>query len=149
MAFKKFKMLKSKEGISPILATLLLIVIAVAAISVTYAWIMTYTNSTTEKAGVLLYEANVNYVSSGNVTIDIGNSGTSDAKIITVYAGASESSMQSYTPNYVGTYTSTVTAGGITRFYITLSYSTSTQYYFRVVPSSGTALTFNQKSPSA
>jgi len=35
-------MLKSKKAISPILATLLLIVIAVAAIVVTYAWVMTY-----------------------------------------------------------------------------------------------------------
>jgi flagellin-like protein len=140
-------MLKSKKGISPILATLLLIVIAVAAISVTYAWIMTYTNSTTDKAGVMLYEANVNYVSSGNVTIDIGNSGTSDATIIAVYAGTSDSSMESYTPTYVGSYTSTVSAGGITRFYITLEYSDNTQYYFRVVPSSGTALTFNEKAP--
>ncbi|MGQ9744095.1 MAG: archaellin/type IV pilin N-terminal domain-containing protein, partial [Candidatus Bathycorpusculaceae bacterium] len=37
--------LKSKKAISPILATLLLIVIAVAAIVVTYAWIMTYMTS--------------------------------------------------------------------------------------------------------
>src|SRR3990170_963076 len=36
------KMLHSKKAISPILATLLLIVIAVAAIVVTYAWITTY-----------------------------------------------------------------------------------------------------------
>jgi len=35
-------LMKSKRAISPILATLLLIVIAVAAIVVTYTWIMTY-----------------------------------------------------------------------------------------------------------
>ncbi len=36
------RMIKSRKAISPILATLLLVVIAVAAIVVTYAWIMTY-----------------------------------------------------------------------------------------------------------
>ena len=47
-------MLKSRMGISPILATLLLIVIAVAAIVVTYAWIMTYMSSAGQQAGVQL-----------------------------------------------------------------------------------------------
>ena len=43
--------LKAKKGISPILATLLLIVIAVSAVIVTYAWVMTFTGSTTSQAG--------------------------------------------------------------------------------------------------
>jgi archaeal flagellin N-terminal-like domain len=47
-------MSKSKKAISPILATLLLIVIAVAAIVVTYAWLMTYMSSAGEQAGVFL-----------------------------------------------------------------------------------------------
>jgi len=46
------KMLRSRKAISPILATLLLIVIAVAAIVVTYAWIMMYTGSATGSAGL-------------------------------------------------------------------------------------------------
>ena len=55
-------MLKSKKAISPILATLLLIVIAVAAIVVTYAWIMTYMSSTTQQASEILYNENVRFV---------------------------------------------------------------------------------------
>jgi flagellin-like protein len=43
--------LRSKRGISPILATLLLIVIAVAAIVITYAWVMGYLGFTTNKVG--------------------------------------------------------------------------------------------------
>ena len=56
------KIFKSKKAISPILATLLLIVIAVAAIVVTYAWLTTYMDSTTQQAGVLPYKANVNFI---------------------------------------------------------------------------------------
>ena len=40
-----------KSGISPIMATLLLIVIAIAAIIVTYAWITTYIGGGTHQAG--------------------------------------------------------------------------------------------------
>ena len=53
------RMLNSKKAISPILATLLLIVIAVAAIVVTYAWITTYIGNTTQQAGFMPYKANV------------------------------------------------------------------------------------------
>jgi flagellin-like protein len=72
-----------EEGHSPILATLLLIVIVVAAIVVAYMWVMTYMGNTTQQAGVLLYKANVNFVS-GNIVVDVGNSGTSDTTIIGV-----------------------------------------------------------------
>lgn len=51
---KTAKMSQSEKAISPILATLLLVVIAVAAIVVTYAWIMTYMSSAGEQAGIML-----------------------------------------------------------------------------------------------
>jgi flagellin-like protein len=91
--------LKSKKAISPILATLLLIVIAVAAIVVTYAWVMTYTSSTTQQAGVMLREDNVNfYTDSGTKKIDIyiKNIGTSDTKITAVYI---DSTLQTTNPS--------------------------------------------------
>ncbi len=140
-----FKIMKSKKGISPILATLLLIVIAVAAITVTYAWIMTYMGNTTDKAGVMLYEANTNFVNgtTKSVTIDIGNSGTSDATVIAIYAGASESSMSSQTIT-----SNKVAAGGVSSFSVPFStWSTGVTYYFKVVPSSGQPLTFTAKAP--
>ena len=156
-AFKILRMLKSRKGISPILATLLLIVIAVAAISVTYAWIMTYMGNTTDKAGVMLYQANVNYVATGtpkNITVDIGNSGTSSAQIVSVYAGTSSSSMQlcTLTSNltYAAGFSQSIAPSGITSFNVTVSsagWSSGQMYYFKVVPSSGTPLTFNEKAP--
>jgi flagellin-like protein len=142
-----FKILRSKRGISPILATLLLIVIAVAAITVTYAWIMTYMGSTTEQAGVILYKANVSF-ETGKMVIDIGNSGTSDTQLIAAYVGESSTTMQSKTT--VPATPISLSAGSIATFNVTLSWTNSQTYYFKVVPSAGQqALTFEAKAPAA
>ncbi len=137
-----FKILKSRKGISPILATLLLIVIAVAAITVTYAWIMTYMGNTTEKAGFIPYEANVAFPTAGTITIDIGNSGTSSGQILQVYVGASESGLQSKTT--VPATPITIASNEIKSFNVTYSWTSGTPVYFKVVPSSGAALSFNE-----
>jgi len=84
--------LKSRMGISPILATLLLIVIAVAAIVVTYAWIMTYMSSAGHRAGVMIEIENV-YFHDGNVTVTVRNVGTSDTKLASIYMGESASNL--------------------------------------------------------
>jgi len=87
-------MLKSKKGISPILATLLLIVIAVAAIVVTYAWIMTYMSSAGQQAGVILYKEAIYWNSTEKKTyITIGNSGTSNSKILRLWIGTSQTNV--------------------------------------------------------
>ena len=45
---------KSKRGISTVLATLMMIVVAVAGSLVTYAWVMGYLSFTTNKAGAAI-----------------------------------------------------------------------------------------------
>jgi flagellin-like protein len=88
------KVLKSKKAISPILATLLLIVIAVAAIVVTYAWVMTYIGTAGNQASVILYEENINWNSTGQMTyITVGNSGTGNTKIVRLYVGTAQNNL--------------------------------------------------------
>jgi flagellin-like protein len=80
------RMLKSKEGISPILATLLLIVIAVAAVIVTYAWVMAFTSSQTTTAGKLIkFDSAVINAGSDRVTVYVRNWGTEHATLDTVF----------------------------------------------------------------
>lgn len=143
------KIFRSKKAISPILATLLLIVIAVAAIVVTYAWLTTYMNSTTGQAGVIPYKANVNFEDNAgikSITIDIGNSGTSNTQIVAVYIGTSESTTE-------GVITSPTTpialnAGTIESFDVEYNWTAGDNYYFRVVPEVGQlALTFQEQAP--
>ena len=137
--------MKSKKGISPILATLLLIVIAVAAITVTYAWIMTYMGNATDNAGVILYEGNVSFNNSTGteqIIVDVGNSGTSSTKIVQLYVGNSTSTM-------IRTIDSSYTLNVDKIVSITVDYEwvSKDTYYFRVVPASGQALEFNAKAP--
>lgn len=135
------RMLRNKKAISPILATLLLVVIAVAAIVITYAWITTYMGTTTAQAGFIPYKANVAF-STGKITIDIGNSGTSSGQIVQVYFGTSASAMtvQTTTPAMP----QTINAGAILSFNITQSWTSGTTYHFKVVPNSGAALSFSE-----
>jgi len=87
-------LLKSRRGISPILATLLLIVIAVAAIVVTYAWIMIYMRSAGQQAGIMIKIENVYFHDGKNVTVTVRNTGTSDTNIVSVYMGESTYNLQ-------------------------------------------------------
>jgi len=87
------RIFRNERGISPILATLLLIVIAVAAIIVTYAWITTYMDGATSHAGVYLKKIDVSWEAPNNITIIVKNIGTEDAYIDMILIGTSESEL--------------------------------------------------------
>lgn len=143
------RIFKSKKAISPILATLLLIVIAVAAIVVTYAWLMTYVGSTTGQAGVLPYKANINFIDDGGekkIMIDIGNSGISTTQIVGVYIGTSTSTTESQST--APAIPIQLSGGSIASFNVTYTWSAGETYYFRVVPEVGQlTLTFQEQAP--
>jgi len=92
------RILRSKKGISPILATLLLIVIAVAAVIVTYAWVMTFTTTQTTTAGKMIKfdSANIN-ATSDVLTVYVRNTGTEVVTIDSLYVDG-----VSYTSNATG-----------------------------------------------
>jgi len=143
------KMVKSRKAISPILATLLLVVIAVAAIVVTYAWIMTYMGNAGRQAGVMLFKANVNFYNEGavkKIDIDIGNSGTTDTNITVAYIGTSASTLQKQTITSV-----LVRAGASDPARITVNYdwAAGSTYYFKVISSSGQSLDWPEQAPNA
>lgn len=153
--------MRSSKGISPILATLLLIVIAVAAVIVTYAWVLTFTTTQTQQAGVVLSLENVRYYGGGNNLTDIviRNSGTANAKIVAVYWSSNgfndlaplksgEYSLSSTTLNAGSSVTITVTwNSGTTGAVLTSTWSSATTYYWKVVTDAGQYLEFTAKSP--
>lgn len=145
-------MLKSKKGISPILATLLLIVIAVAAIIVTYAWVMTFTASQTGKSGQFLTFANIDWSNSTKtkIVVDIINSGTDDAKILKVYMGTSPTSRtEQTTVSYNPTTKMVSRDGGLIQVTITFSspWTSGTRYYFRFLTEAGTNWDHDERAP--
>jgi flagellin-like protein len=134
--------LKSKKGISPILATLLLIVIAVAAVIVTYAWVMTFTGSTTSQAGAVLTVENVRFYDK-SIDITIRNSGTADATVDAVYAGTSSSNLELQEKATTGT----VTAGSaLTITIANYEWSSGTRYYFNIGTEEGLSLPFDREA---
>jgi len=152
-------MLKSKKGISPILATLLLIVIAVAAVIVTYAWVMTFTTTQTQQASAILTEENVRFYNATTVRdglqVTIDNIGTADAKIVRIYLGTSSANLVDVTANASDLYTGKAVPahGALT---INLSWPNSvgtvwqptTTYYFKVAPEAGASFEFSKRSPA-
>ncbi len=139
--------LKSKKGISPILATLLLIVIAVSAVIVTYAWIMTFTSSSVDQAGAVLTVENVRFFDSSGkkVEITIRNSGTSNANIVEVYQGPSSSNLQSinsvtYDPENL------VSEGSSSKITFELAWTSGARHYFKVVTQEGISLPFSAEA---
>jgi flagellin-like protein len=153
MSIKKF--LNSKKAISPILATLLLIVIAVAAIVVTYAWITTYMGSATSQAGVVLYQENVRFdADQGKTIVTVGNSGTEDTRIVRVWLGNSSSNMIDVTSDTDITGTGThLGAGNVANIEISwpndvaTSWEPEENYYLRIVPNPGQFLEFPVQAP--
>ena len=141
--------LKSKKGISPILATLLLIVIAVAAVIVTYAWVMTFTGSTTGQAGALLTVENVRFYNSGGtdrVEIVIRNSGTNDATVAEVYRGTSSSDLQQQSSVTYDPSSRLVSEGESLKITFNYNWASGTRYYFKVVTEEGLSFPFSEEA---
>lgn len=139
---------KSKKGISPILATLLLIVIAVAAIVVTYAWIMIYMHSAGQRAGIQLEIEVVSWPSGGTIKLYVRNTGTSDATIDAVYVGTSPNNyikqdiVDFNPPNKF-----VAANGGTIEVTIQYDWAPQTMYYFKVAPLTGPAAERSERAP--
>ncbi len=142
-------LLKSKKAISPILATLLLIVIAVAAIVVTYAWIMTYTSSTTAQAGIMLKKDAVSWnEENSTIVIHVRNTGTADATIDAIYIGTSSTNLTLQTTVSYDPISKVVLKDGYTiKITVTYQWSPQKTYYFKIAPKVGEALVFQETSP--
>jgi len=150
------RMLKSKKAISPILATLLLIVIAVAAIVVTYAWITTYMGGATQQT---LYKENVRFYGTpadadrNLIEIAIGNSGRTNTQILRIYMGNSSGKMVELTSYSDIDSGKTLLASSIA--IITVSWpnmlannwEAGKTYYFMIVPAQGPNLMFQEQAP--
>jgi flagellin-like protein len=95
--FKPMRRLKKDaKGISPLIATLLLIAIAVAASVITYSWVMSMIGSQSTQAQTAVRIDNVAFnVTSDSVSVTIRNIGSVSADIVTV--GVKLTSASSYT----------------------------------------------------
>ena len=146
---KMKNVLKSKKGISPILATLLLIVIAVSAVIVTYAWVMTFTGSTTSQAGAILKTDNVRFYTQSNtnyIEVILRNSGTGDAEVGAIYIGTSGSNLETQSTITYDPTSQIVAAGETLEATITYDWTDGETYYFRITTEEGLEIPFNREA---
>lgn len=142
-------MLKSRKAISPILATLLLVVIAVSAIIITYAWVMTFITSQTEKSGEFITVTNVDWSNSSQIVVDLINSGTGDTKLLKVYLGMTSTSKSDQTSVSSFSPSSKIISkdGGTMTVTITYSWTSGARHYLRFLTESGNNWDHNEKAP--
>ena len=140
------RMLKSKKGISPILATLLLIVIAVAAVIVTYAWVMTFTGSQTQQAGLYINYENVSWPSNTTISVVIRNTGTSNGKITGAYIGTSSTNLAVATVASP-TFPANINTGSTVTVTLTYTWTANTRYYCKFTTDTPISLEFQWVSP--
>ena len=78
-------MVKNEKAISPVLAVLLMIAVAVAAALITYAWVMTYLSSTTSRAGHAIQIQSVDWISATEVHVYVQNVGDGTIELTNAY----------------------------------------------------------------
>lgn len=79
------KIQRSVRAISPVIAVLLMIVIAVAAALVAYAWIMGYLSFTTAKAGKAIQIQSIARAVDNTLTVYVQNVGDSQVELSDIY----------------------------------------------------------------
>jgi archaeal type IV pilus assembly protein PilA len=82
MILPKFQ---KRKGISPLIATLLLIAIAVAASVLTYSWVMSMIGSQSGQAQTQIRVDGVTYIHSNEFNVTVRNTGSIDAIMESVW----------------------------------------------------------------
>jgi len=120
------KLLKCKRAISPILATLLLIVIVVAAGIAAYAWIQSSTTAQMTQASGFIIIENVRFYDSDKVELVIRDTGSADVNVDTVYIDEVGHSVEQNIP-----------AGESATVIIEYSWDIGTRYKIKVASTTG------------
>ncbi|MGD9131834.1 MAG: DUF2341 domain-containing protein [Candidatus Bathyarchaeota archaeon] len=132
------RLLRSKRAISPILASLLLIVIVVAAGIAAYAWIQGYAGSQTSTASSFFVIENVHWDRAGNIDITVRNTGSVGITIDKVYVDGLGYSVEE-----------TVSVGDSEIVTIAYAWVSGEKYELKVVEKSGLMAENTFKAPSS
>ncbi len=136
--------LRKRKGISPLIATLLLIAIAVAASVLTYSWVMSMITSQSAQAQTQIRIDSVTWTSTSSITLDVRNTGSVDATLESVSirlnaAGETAHAVTVTTAIPSGTHASVTVAltsgwvtGGASKSYV-LRATTNTGFYYESV----------------
>ena len=131
--------LEKRKGISPLIATLLLIAIAVAASVLTYSWVMSMIGSQSAQAQTQVRVDSVSWPSATTFSLDVRNTGSVDATIESVSIRTNSAG----SPTTVDSSSAGVKLVGIgsgthlTVGPVTFTWAKSTSYVIRVTTNTG------------
>ena len=154
--FYKRSLRKDGKGISPLIATLLLIAIAVAASVITYSWVMSMIGSQSQQAQTQVRIDSLTWdVDSGTLTVVVRNTGSVSATIESIALRSSATGSTYYSESFTtgnsintGVTISLVwdeTGGGASAGFLAVS----TEYVIRVTTTTGFQYEMTATSPSA
>ena len=123
--------MKNKKAISPVLAVLLMIAVAVAAALITYAWVMTYLESTTSRAGHAIQIQSVAFTPT-SATVYAQNVGDGTIILSNAYEDGFLDDDATFTPS------ATLQEGETCQVGLTGIYDSGVEYKFKVVCEDGT-----------
>jgi flagellin-like protein len=153
--FYKRSLRKDGKGISPLIATLLLIAIAVAASVITYSWVMSMIGSQSQQAQTQVRIDSLTWdVANNNLTVVVRNTGSVSATVESVALRSSATGSTYYSESF--------TSGNSIQTGVTISLvwdetaadaagllAASTEYVVRVTTSTGFQYEMTATSPSA
>jgi flagellin-like protein len=136
--------LRKRKGISPLIATLLLIAIAVAASVLTYSWVMSMIGSQSAQAQTQVRIDSVTWGASHAATmvLDVRNTGSVDATLESVSirknaAGSTALVLPVSTAIGAGTHSAVPATGTLSISSMSPVYAASTSYVIRVTTNTG------------
>ena len=153
--FYKRSLRKDGKGISPLIATLLLIAIAVAASVITYSWVMSMIGSQSQQAQTQVRIDSLTWgVSGNNVTVVVRNTGSVSATVESIALRSSATGSTYYSESF--------TSGNSINTGVTISLNwdesgasapggflaASTEYVIRVTTSTGFQYEMTATTPS-
>lgn len=144
---KMKKMLRSRKGVSPVIAALLLIAISVAAAVITYSWVMTMIDSQGSQAQTAMRIEDVEFTTDKISIITVRNTGAVPVVITTIYIYQGDTKvMTDESPELA------IVAGATSDITVTLvapSFVVSTAYRIKVVSDNGFVVEGTYYTPSA
>jgi archaeal type IV pilus assembly protein PilA len=140
--------IKNRKGISPLIATLLLIAIAVAASVLTYSWVMSMIGSQSGQAQTQVRIDSVAYTDSNTVVVAIRNTGSIDATIESVWVRPNTAGSTWFKDDAVATI-QVGKAADVTADPILPVLTINTSYVFRVTTTTGFYYEYISTTPAS
>jgi FlaG/FlaF family flagellin (archaellin) len=143
------RFLRCRRGVSTIIATLLMIVVAVAAAVIVYLWATGFIGGATSTSSGPQDQIAIDSAAftSGSVSLYVHNTGSAAVKVTNIYVDGVQVPGGNYTLNDPTSTPVTIDMGATKTFTFNHNWVSGTTYTFKVVTQAGGSASVNFKAP--